>query len=329
MNRRDSVLGLLALGASLRPLAARAQKKPEMPARIGFLSPSSAARNSPSLVCFRNALRDAGWIEGKNMTIEYRFAENVASRYPELAVELAGLPLDLVVANGTPGIQAMHRATRTMPVVMVAVSDPVKSGVIASLARPGGNITGVSNFLPATSGKLIEFLRLVAPKLARFGVLHNPDNAGKLLEIEELRVAAKSVGVAIHPLEARSASELEAALPAALKARCDSLVVLQEGVTFAGRETIAQFAAKNRLPAIYQIREFVDAGGLMSYGLNYCKHYERSAYYVDRILKGAKPADLPVELPASFELVINRKAAGAIGLALPKSLLIRADEVIG
>lgn len=175
----------------------------------------------------------------------------------------------------------------------------------------------------------MDFCACAVPKLSRFGVLHNPDNAGKMLEMEELRAAAKSIGVTVQPLEARSAGDLDSTLSAALKARCDALIVLQEGVTFAGRTKITEFAVKNRLPAIYQIREYADAGGLMSYGLNYCQHYARGAYYVDRILKGARPEDVPVELPASFELVINRKAAAAIGLSIPQSLLIRAEEVIG
>lgn len=328
MNRRDTVFGLLALGAACGPFAARAQRKPGAPARIGFLSPNSAGSYSPLTACFRNGLRDAGWVEGKNIEIEYRWTEGVASKYAPLAAEIVGLQPDLIVANGTPGAQAMQRATLTIPVVIIAVSDPVKSGIVASLARPGGNITGVSNFLPATSAKLIEFLKLVGPKLSRFGVLHNPGNAGKLLEVQELLSAGKSVGAAIEPLEARSTGEIDVALSRAVKSRCDSLIVLQEGVTFENRSRIVEFVAKNRLPTIYQIREYVEAGGLMSYGLNYCQHFYRGAHYVDKILKGARPTDLPVELPASFELVINRKAARAIGITLPQSVLTRADELI-
>lgn len=327
MNRRNNVLALLALGAA--PLRALAQRKPSVPARIGILSPGKVDPQNPLIECFLAGLRDAGWVDGRNITIDFSGAENVAIRYPTLTAELVSQQPDLIVANGTPSAQAMKRATATIPVVIVAVSAPVKSGIVPSLARPGGNITRVSNFLPATSGKLIETLRLANPKLARFGVLHNPDNGGKLLEVEELQAAGKSIGVAIHPFAVRTAGEVEAALPAALKAQCDALIVLQEGVIFANKARIVELAAKHRLPAIYQIREYVEAGGLMSYdGLDYCNHYARAASYVDKILKGAHPADPPIELPASFELVINTRSAKGSGITFAPSTLVGADRVI-
>jgi putative ABC transport system substrate-binding protein len=215
-----------------------------------------------------------------------------------------------------------------IPIVFIAVSDPVKSGIVASLARPGGNITGVSNFLPATSGKLLELLVLVAPTAARFGVLHNPNNEGKILELQELQSAGRTLAVQIEPIEVRSLNDFQNAFSRTSNLKCDALIVLQEGVTLGGRQQIAKYAENNKLPAIYQIREFVEAGGLLSYGLNYCRHYGRAATYVDKILKGERPADLPVELPTRFELVVNLKTAKAIALEIPAMLLARADEVI-
>jgi ABC-type uncharacterized transport system substrate-binding protein len=215
-----------------------------------------------------------------------------------------------------------------IPIVFIAVSDPVKSGIVASLARPGGNVSGVSNFLPATTGKLLELLVLVAPAAARFAVLHNPNNDGKILELQELQGAGQTLAIKIEPIEVRSLNDFQNAFSRISDLKCDALIVLQEGVTLEGRKQIAKYAQDKRLPTIYQIREFVEAGGLLSYGLNYCQHYGRGATYVDRILKGERPADLPVELPTRFELVVNLKTAKAIALEIPPMLLARADEVI-
>jgi putative ABC transport system substrate-binding protein len=242
--------------------------------------------------------------------------------------ELMALKPDLIVASSTQAAQAAQRATQQIPVVFIAVSDPVTSGIVTSLARPGANITGVSNFLPATTAKLFELLKTVVPNAARIGVLYNPTNDGKLIEMRELEVAAQQMGVSERPLPVSTSDDFERAFQEALDLRVDSLVTLVEGVTLINRSRIVEFAARNRLAAIYQIREFVVAGGLMSYGLNYCQHFRRAANYVDKLLKGARPADLPVELPTTFELIVNVKAAKAIGLTIPESFLLRADEVI-
>jgi len=326
MKRRDFIK-LLGSAAAAWPLAARGQPAGG-PVRAAFLAGSSTPGGKALVDCFRVGLRDSGWIEGKTISIDYRWSEGVAERYSRLAAEVVDQQPDLIVVTSTPGTQAVQRATREIPVVFIGVSDPVVSGIVATLARPGGNITGVSNFLPATSGKLLELLKTAAPGISRAGVVHNPSNAGKMLELHELKAAGQSLGIAIEALALRSSEELDGVFKAAADTRCDALVTLQDGVTLANRSRIIAYAEKNRLPAVYQIREFVDAGGLMSYGLNYCEHYRRAAYYVDKILKGAKPADLPVELPTKFELVINLKAAKTLGLTMPQSLLVAAGEVI-
>jgi putative tryptophan/tyrosine transport system substrate-binding protein len=245
-----------------------------------------------------------------------------------LAAELVSLHPDLIMVASTPGTQAVHKATKEIPVVFAGVSDPVASGIVATVARPGGNITGVSNFLPATSGKLIELLRAVVPTATRFAVLRDPNNAGKQLELAELKQAAQDIGVTLEAVDARTVNDIEAAFSTIGRMTPDALITLLDGVTLTSRYHIAEWATRHRMPTIYQIKDFVTAGGLMSYGLNYCQHYRRPATYVDKILRGARPADLPVELPTTFELIINLKAAKAIGLTITESFLWRADEVI-
>ena len=222
----------------------------------------------------------------------------------------------------------MQRLAGKIQVVFTAVSDPVASEIVASLARPGANVSGVSNFLPATTAKLLELLKTVSPQLSRVAVLNNPTNPGKVLEVRELERSGPTLGIAVESIEVRSSEDFETALSRKAPSRFDAIVTLQEGVTFENRFRIVTYAEKNRLPAIYQIREFVAAGGLMSYGLNYCQHFRRGAVYVDKILRGASPAELPVELPTTFELIVNLKSAKAIGLVLPETFLLRADEVI-
>jgi putative tryptophan/tyrosine transport system substrate-binding protein len=281
------------------PLATRAQQ-PAMPARVGFLGGASTPAGKALTECFRSGLLDAGWIEAKNITIEYQWTEGVLERYPSAVAELVRMRPDLIVSTSTPGTQAVQRATRDIPVVFIGVSDPVASGIVASLSQPGGNITGVSNFLPAISGKLLELLKTIAPQISRAGIVLNPDNPGKILELRELQSAGHTLGIAVESLEVRSSADFERTFVNAAHMHVDALVTLMEGVTLTNRSLIVAFAQQNRLPAIYQIREFVDSGGLISYGLNYCDHYRRAAYYADRILKGTKPADLPVELPTKF-----------------------------
>jgi putative ABC transport system substrate-binding protein len=326
MKRREFIT-VLGGAAAAWPLAVRAQQ-PARAAHVGYISSTSAAAGQGLADCFLRGLNDLGWVQGKNLAVDYRWSGGALGRIGPLVAELVRLNPNLIVATATPVAQAAQLATRQIPIVFIAVSDPVASGIVESLARPGANITGVSNFLPATTAKLLELLKTVAPATARIGVLYNPSNDGKLLEMRELQVAGQILGVAVEPLPVSSSDDFERAFLSGTQSRCDGLVILQEGITLANRSRIAEFAERNRLPAIYQIKEFVAVGGLMSYGLNYCQHFRRAAVYADKLLKGARPADLPVELPTTFELIINMKAARAIGLTIPESFLARADEVI-
>ncbi len=326
MRRREFIGlgGAACLSASA--FDARAQRA--VPARVGFLGGSSSAAGQALLSCFLSELRKFGWTEGRDYKLEVRWTEGIVDRYSQYAADLVRLNPDVIVATSTPGAKAAQRATARIPVVFAAVSDPVASGIVDSLSRPGGNISGVSNFLPSTSAKLIELLTAAAPNLTRFCVLHNPENAGKMLELQELKSGGQAAGAVIVPIEIRSNEDLERLLSSRTHFNCDAIITLQEAISFANRKRLAEFAAQNRLPTIFQIREYVEAGGLMSYGLNFCAHYGRAAYYVDRILKGTSPNDLPVELPTTFELVINLTTGKSLGLTLPPTLLARADEVI-
>lgn len=326
MRRRELIGLAVAACASFTPFVARAQRT--VPVRVGFLGGSSSSIGRTLLACFLSEMRKLGWTEGRDFTLEVRWTEGIVDRYSQYAAELARSSPDVIVTTSTPGAKAARQAITRIPVVFVAVSDPVASGIVASLARPGGNMTGVSNFLPSTSAKLIELLNTAAPNLTRFCVLHNPENPGKMLELQELKIGGQAAGVSIEPIEARSPAELERLLSARSHFSCDALITLQEAITFGHRKQIAEFAVKNRLPTIFQIREYVEAGGLMSYGLNFCQHYGRAAYYVDRVLKGTSPSDLPVELPTTFELIINLSTGRSLGLTLPPSLLARANELI-
>jgi len=317
----------LALGVLVVPFAAEAQQAGRV-YRIGYLGPTSPAAAPHLTAAFRDGLRDLGWVEGQNILIEYRWAEGSADRLPVLAAELVRLKVDLIVASSTPGALAAKSATREIPIVFQMVSDPVASGLVASLAHPGGNVTGWSNILPKMSGKLLQLLKEAVPGASRMAILWSPANPGKALEVKEMQAAAPLLGVTLQSLEVPAPKDLEAAFSAMTRGRPDALITLDDAVTVSRQQRIVEFAAKSRLPAIYQVREFVDAGGLMSYGLYSVRQYRRTAIYVDKILKGAKPADLPVEQPTQFELVINLKTAKALGLTIPQSLLNRADEVI-
>jgi putative ABC transport system substrate-binding protein len=325
MRRREFIT--LLCGAVVWPIVAQAQSTGRV-IRIGYLSSYSAEGGRELLACFKDGMRQFGWIEGKNLHFDYRWADGVAARLPALAGELVQLNPDLILSASTPGAQAVKKATSQVPVVFVGVSDPVASGVVASLSRPGGNLTGVSNFLPATAGKLLELLKTVVPSATRFAVLRDPNNAGKQLELGELKEAARELGVTIEATDARALDDVELAFSRITEMRPDALITLLDGVTLSRRDQIAEWATRQQLPSIFQIRDFVIAGGLISYGLNYCQHYRRPAAYVDKILRGARPADLPVELPTTFELVINLKTAKAINLTIPETFLLRANEVI-
>jgi putative ABC transport system substrate-binding protein len=321
--------GFIALAATLSawPLSALAQREPKT-SRIGFLGHGAAAANVALMDCWTEGLRQAGRQQGRDYVVDYRWANGVTERLPELVAELIKLRPDVLVTYSTPAAQAAKRATKGIPIIFTAVSDPVASGVVASLGRPGGNVTGVSNFLPATTPKLLELLKAVHPITKRVEVLHDPTNAGKLLEVKELGAAGSSLGIQTNGLGVRNADDVERAFASIARTRPNALVVLQDAVTLRHRDQITKLAANAKLPAIYQIREHVHAGGLMSYGLNYCDHFRRAASYVDRILKGMKPADLPVELPTRFELVINMKTARSVGVDIPPAVLLQADALI-
>ena len=325
-SRRAFLGGSVALLAA--PLAAAAQQTGKVP-RIGWLSATSASDRPALLNAFRQGLGELGWVEGQNIGIDYRYAEDRVDRLPGLAAELVRLKVDCIVSLGTQGVTAARKATETIPIVMIAVRDPVGTGLIASLARPGGNLTGVAGYAGLEIvAKQLELLKETVPKLRRVAVLSNPANAYHRLAIKEAHAAARSLGVQLQLLQARGSNEFDAAFAAMAKERAGGLLVLSDAMLNAHRAQIADLAARGRLPAAYAVRESVEAGGLMSYGPSFLDLHRRSAAYVDKILKGAKPADLPVEQPTQFELVINLKTAKALSLTMPPSLLRQADEVI-
>ena len=319
---------LIALGAGVlaAPYASRAQQQRVY--RVGFLGNSTAALEANLVGPFREGLRDLGYVEGRNIVIEYRWAEGKYERFPELIAELVARKVDVIVTAGTPAALAVQRATATIPLVMVAVGDPVSTGLVASLARPGGNSTGLTSIAPDLEGKRLELLREVVPKLARVSFLVNPDNAFHVGSEKQARAAAQVLHVDVQFIGVRADADFDHAFDVIAKERPDAFIVLADRVFLHNRGRIVDFAARNRLPAVYPYRELVEAGGLMSFGPNYADMHRRAATYVDKILKGAKPADLPVEQPTKFELIINLKSAKALGLPIPQSLLVRADEVI-
>ncbi len=328
MIDRRAFLGVVAL--LVAPLDARAQQPAKIP-RVGILFygfPASPSEPSPLGRAFVEGLLHLGWVEGRNVMFEWRYAEGRIDRYPALAAELVALKVDVIVATGTPGAVAVRQATNTIPVVMVAVSDPVGSGLVGSLARPGGNMTGLSLLAPALSAKRLDLFKQAMPKLAHAAVLWNTANAGMRLRFIETEAASRTLGVGIKSVGVQGPDDFENAFGTIVKLRPDALIVLADTVTVAHRRRTIDFAVANRLPAIYEMREFVDDGGLMSYGISLPEHFRQASTYVDRILKGARPADLPVEQPAKFELVINLKTAKALGFTIPPSVLQRADQVI-
>ena len=305
----------------------KAQQAPKVP-RIGFLSAGSVSSMSARVEPFRLGLRALGYVEGKNVIIEYRGAESKTDRLPDLAAELVHVRVDVIVADSTLAARPAKAATKTIPIVVLS-GDPVGTGLVASLARPGGNVTGVTNLSPDLSRKRLELLKEVAPGIRRIAVLWDPEGPVPLIAFKEIQQAATTVGLEIQSSEARgSKPDLEAAFKAAMKSRVGALLTIGNPLINRHRAQIVDLAAANRLPAIYADREFVTAGGLMSYGVDPNALYNRLAYYVDKILKGAQPADLPVEQPTKFELLINMTTAKALGLTIPSSLLLRADGVV-
>ena len=318
---------VFVLNLTLAPLALEAQPTAKI-ARIGYLAIDQAA--SPHLrEAFLQELRDLGYIEGRNLVIEYRSAEGKSEQLPALAAELVALKVDVIVAPSTVAALAAKQATRTLPIVSVAI--PVTSGLVTSLARPGGNVTGLSFFSPELVGKCLEQLKLAVPAVSRIAALWQPGVQGEPTEKEMLKaaeVAARALGVRLQFVEARGPENFDRAFSEMTRARAGALTVLPSNMFISERRRLVDLAAKNRLPAVYPWREFVDAGGLMSYGLNVADLFRRAATYVDKILKGAKPADLPVEQPTKFELVINLKTAKVLGLTIPQTLQQRADQMI-
>jgi putative tryptophan/tyrosine transport system substrate-binding protein len=321
MNRRTFLAGFAILAA---PLAARAQPAGKV-YRIGILETIPAARNAANLDALRKGLRDLGYVEGRNLIIEYRSTDGRAERFPDLASELVRLKVDLIVTRGTPAAKAAKNATETIPVVMAAMS-PL--AVVASLAQPGGNVTGVTTFTTELTGKRIELLKELVPTLSRVALLHNMGNPAAPPEWEETRTAARALGLQTDLLDVRNQGDLGRAFELAVRQHVDALIIGFDGLTQMHQQTIVDLMARNKLPAVYPAREFVEAGGLIAYAVNYPDLYFRFASFVDRIFKGAKPADLPVEQPTKFELVINLKTAKALGVTIPQSVLLRADEVI-
>ena len=326
MNTKIVVM-VLAILAPTFVYEAEAQQVKKIP-RIGVLFPGSLATFTPRTEAFLQGLRELGYVEEKTITIEWRWAEDRVERIPELAAELVRLKVDIIVTNGTPAIQALKSATRTIPILMATVGDPVATGLVESLARPGGNITGFSAIAPSLGQKRLELLTEVVPNASRVAAMLNPTNPTYRPELQETQDAARTLGVQIQTIEVSDSNTLQEGFAAMTRDRARALVVFTDAIFYSMRGRIVEHAAKSRLPTMYWQREFVDDGGLMSYGPNTNDLFRRSALYVDKLLKGTKPADLPIEQPTKFEFIINLKAAKQIGLTIPPNVLARADKVI-
>jgi len=316
------------LGTFAMPRAASAQPPAGKVYRIGLLDTTPLARNAANVEALKQGLRERGYVEGRNFVIEYRSADGGPERFPALAADLVRLKMDVIMTRGTPAALAAKAATATIPIVMTAIGDPVGTGVVPRLAQPGGNVTGLSAMVGELGGKRLELLKQALPGLARVGHVANSTNPAFITARPAVEQAAKSLRLELFVLDLRKPEDLEPIFDAAVGKRVDAIVVSLDSVTLTHFQRIAELAAKHRLPSIYPAREFVEAGGLMSYGTNYADLYRRSATYVDRIFKGAKPGDLPIEQASTFALVINLKAARALGVTLPQSLTLRANELI-
>ncbi len=324
--RRRQFMALVGAGVAW-PLSVHAQYTGKV-YRIGFLGNSTAALESNLVEPFRDGLRELGYQEGRNVAIEYRWAEGKYERFPSLVAELIASKVDVIVTAGTPATLAVKKAMPSIPLVMVAVGDPIGTGIVASLGQPGGNITGLSSIAPELEGKRLELLREIIPKLSHIAVLWNPVNPFHNASLKQAQAAAQTLRMKVQSVAVRTREDLDDAFASLLRERPGALLVLADRVFLHDRARLMNFAAANRLPGVYAYRELVEAGGLMSFGPSYADMHRRAATFVDKILKGAKPADLPVEQPTKFELVINLKTAKALGLTVPLSLLGRADEVI-
>ncbi len=326
MDRREFI-GTLAGGIVVAPLAAEAQQAGKV-YRVGMLETRSTTLNAANIDAFRQGMRELGYKEGQNLEIVYRSSDGRDERFSDLAGELVRLKVDLILTRGTPAALAARSASRTIPVVMAASGDPVGSGIIASLAHPGGNVTGLSSGLIEPYAKRVEFLKALLPRLARLAAIFNMGNPSLPPAWRVVETTARALGIEAQLLDIRRPEDLPGAFAAAAKQRAQALIVGLDGVTQGNLRPIAELAAKQRLPSIYVEKAYVNLGGLMAYGASDNDMYHRAATFVDKIFKGAKPADLPVEQPTKFELAINLKTAKALGLTIPRSLLLRADEVI-
>ncbi len=329
MNPRRSLVLAFIAAALAAPLASFAQQ-PARIARVGFLHPASAEGvGGAHLKAFRDGLRELGYVEGKNLQLEIRWGDGKLERLPALAAELVDLKVDVLVAATSPSVAAARDATRMIPIVMPLSSDPVGSGIVASLAHPGGNITGLSQMAPELGEKRVQLLKEAVPKVSRvMAVLWNPAYVGMRARFEQAQTTASSVGLTARSMEVRDTRQLDEAFAAIIREHPEALLLLVDPFTIGQRVRIVEFAAAQHLPAIYESSDFVDVGGLISYGPNIKERFYRSATYVDKILKGAKPGDLPIEQPTKFELAINLPAAKALGIKFPESILLRADKVI-
>jgi ABC-type uncharacterized transport system substrate-binding protein len=325
---RKTALGSILFAGALLALAVTIEaQQPKKVPRIGYLSSTSPSAGSSRIEAFRQGLRDLGYIEGQNLIIEYRYAEGKLDRLPELAAELVRLKVDAIFVTSTSAVQAAKKATTKVPIVSVS-GDPVGLGLVASLARPGGNVTGLANFTSELAGKRLELLKEVVPSVSRVAVLWNPVASSSALRMRETEAAAHSLGIKLQPVAVREANDFERAFSALKRERVDALFPLRSPFISIHVKRIVELAAKNRVPGMYDASEFPEAGGLMSYGTMLPDLDRRAAVYVGKILKGAKPADLPVEQPTKFEFIINLKAAKQIGLTIPQKVLARADKVI-
>jgi|SRR6266850_1467147 len=325
MRRRQFLLLALSASAFAAPFGSFAQQSPKV-WRVGFLV-AGAARESFHGE-FTRAMSELGYVEGRNLTIEWRLAEGKYERLPALATALVNRKPDVLVTDSTPGTKAAQRATTTIPIVMGTVGDPVGTGIVATLARPGGNITGLSLATTDTSTKWLELAKIVTPSLFRVAVLGNPNNPTHTIHLRNVRSAGQAAGINVLPLDAASPAEIEPAFETMSREGVNGLIVLPDPFMTNQRQQIAQLALKHRLPSITTSRIYAEAGALISYGQDYAAYFRRAATYVDKIFKGAKPSELPIEQPNIFELIVNRKTANALGLTIPNALLLRADQVI-
>jgi ABC-type uncharacterized transport system substrate-binding protein len=325
--RRRKFVALLGGVVAAWPFAARAQHGGKIP-RVGFMGNSTAALEANLIGPFREGLREHGYEEGRNVEIVFRWAEGRYERFPALIAELIAANVDVIVTAGTPAALAVKKATSTVPVVMAAVGDPVGTGIVSSLARPGGNITGLSGTAPDLEGKRLELLREVVPNLSQVAFFLNPANALHDISLRQARAAANTLHIKLLSQEVRRSEDLDGAFASIVKERPGGLLILADRVFLYDRERLMKFATERRLPSVNAYRELVEAGGLMSYGPSYEDMHRRAADYVDKNLKGAKPSDLPIEQPTKFNLLINAKAAKALAIALPPTLLARAGQVI-